>query len=531
MKLFVSALEYSANVHLKYLLRELVKCENIELCGIFDEKILDSATQNLGENNPSLRGSKATEAIHESKIDCHESADADSRNDDSFLDSAKIAESNNKIRGKSICNIENIAVMGFIDVLKKANFFLDLRKKCLNLALTADKILLMDSSSFNIPLAKRIKKRDETKQIIYYILPQVWAWKPWRAKVIEANCDRLAAILPFEVGFYKNKAEFVGHPLLDEIKYFRTGNSVLGMQFRTCEKFWESADSSPALSQNFSQIQKPHHNHFDCDSLRKSTANQTKIAESTLDSAKSQNLIKNNRARSANPYKSFCSVWLSPKVESPLPLNPNLPNNVDSANLLAMTENKNFAESTNIFSFMPGSRTSEIKRIFPIFAEVKNALKSRDKNAKFHLIIPQKFASQNLAQIYGDVSDFHISFDAHRSLFQSRFAFICSGTATLECALIGTPFVLGYKCRALEAFIARCFLNVKFIGLANILYERISPNETFHTELIQGDLSAQNLLSALDSANENDFLQKSLALRKYLKCGSASAVAKMLYGL
>ena len=73
-----------------------------------------------------------------------------------------------------------------------------------------------------------------------------------------------------------------------------SSNSVLGMQFRTCENFGESTDSSLVLSPKFSQIQKPPRNHFDCDSLRKSTANQTKIAESTLDSAESQNLIKNN---------------------------------------------------------------------------------------------------------------------------------------------------------------------------------------------------------------------------------------------
>ena len=62
------------------------------------------------------------------------------------------------------------------------------------------------------------------------------------------------------------------------------GNSVLGMQFRTCENFGESTDFSLVLSPKFSQIQKPHHNHFDCDSQSESTANQTKNAESSLDS-------------------------------------------------------------------------------------------------------------------------------------------------------------------------------------------------------------------------------------------------------
>ena len=66
-------------------------------------------------------------------------------------------------------------------------------------------------------------------------------------------------------------------------------------------------------------------------------------AESTLDSAESQNLVKNQSARSANLCKSFCYFWLLPKVESPLPLNPNLPNSADSATRAKIAEsNINF---------------------------------------------------------------------------------------------------------------------------------------------------------------------------------------------
>ena len=58
-----------------------------------------------------------------------------------------------------------------------------------------------------------------------------------------------------------------------------------------------------------------------------------KFAESSLDSAESQNLWKNNLTRSANPCKSFCYFWLLPKVESPLSFNYNLPNKVVLQNL------------------------------------------------------------------------------------------------------------------------------------------------------------------------------------------------------
>ena len=58
-------------------------------------------------------------------------------------------------------------------------------------------------------------------------------------------------------------------------QFAKMGNSSLGMQFRTCEKFWESTDSSLVLSQNFSQTQKPYRKYFDCDSLCESATNQT----------------------------------------------------------------------------------------------------------------------------------------------------------------------------------------------------------------------------------------------------------------
>ena len=87
--------------------------------------------------------------------------------------------------------------------------------------------------------------------------------------------------------FYVSSLHNRGIKQLKDFLTLWAGNSVLGMQFHTCENFGESTDSSLVLSPKFSQIQKPHRNHFDCDSLRESTANQAKNAESALDSADS----------------------------------------------------------------------------------------------------------------------------------------------------------------------------------------------------------------------------------------------------
>ena len=536
MRLFVSALEYSANIHLKYLLREMIKRENIELCGIFDESIIGNLSLELhsvrllgfgASQTPSLvsapkispsglRSKKNYESQTEnpSVVDSlHESNKNQSARSANPIKSfcyfwlipkveSPLPLNPNSISGKSLCDISEVAVMGFIDVLKRAKFFLQLRAKCVNLALSADKILLMDSSSFNIPLAKRVKKRDSGKMIMYYILPQVWAWKPWRARVIEANCDRLAAILPFEVKCYEKKAKFVGHPLLDEIKAFRGGNSFWGMQFAPFSHKTTLDERSSSISLvSRKNGAKPHRHYFDCDSLHESTTNQAQNCNNpSLRGVANAEAIQNNEVDCHDSA---------------------LPN-------LAMTKNGINSRNDKLFTFMPGSRLSEINRIFPIFLQVKDELKKRDSKAQFNLVVPKKFKGKNLSEIYGNLNDFHITFDAHTSLLQSTFAFICSGTATLECALIGTPFVLGYQGRWIEAFVVKQFLNIRFVGLANLLYSHIAPNSQFHIELLQENLNAKNLLDSYLNANPNDFLEKSLALRAYLKNGSARAVAQWL---
>ena len=78
--------------------------------------------------------------------------------------------------------------------------------------------LLMDYPDFNLRLAKELKKRGVT--VIYYISPQVWAWRTGRVHLIRRVVDHMLVLFPFEEPFYKEhgvKASFVGHPLLDEL--------------------------------------------------------------------------------------------------------------------------------------------------------------------------------------------------------------------------------------------------------------------------------------------------------------------------
>ena len=79
-------------------------------------------------------------------------------------------------------------------------------------------VVLIDWPDFNMRLARKLHR--EGFKIIYYVSPQVWAWRKYRIRALRRDVDRMLVILPFEVEFYKNagvKAEYVGHPLAAEI--------------------------------------------------------------------------------------------------------------------------------------------------------------------------------------------------------------------------------------------------------------------------------------------------------------------------
>ncbi|WP_104697744.1 MULTISPECIES: lipid-A-disaccharide synthase [unclassified Helicobacter] len=355
MKILVSALESSSNEHLKTLMQEFNEGE-IELFGIFDSSL-----------------------------------------------------------GKPLYTPKDFSVMGILDVLKKVFFFMQVQKQMLELAEKVDLVLLLDASSFHIPLAKKIKKKFPNKPIVYYILPQVWAWKSWRAKVIESNCDKLGAILPFEVDYYKHKASYVGHPLLDSIKQFKQSCGGSGIVF------------------------------------------------------------------------------------------------------------------------MPGSRRSEIRRIFPIFYDLGMRY-FRDKEKI--LIVPKLFKEDNLQEIYGDgVKDFVISYDSRESLLNAEFAFICSGTATLESAIVGTPFVLGYKTSKFDYFFLSKMTDLKYIGLANIFFNALNKerpgrgDSKMHPELVQDAFNVENLFAAYQNTNQQEFFKNSKQIREYLRFGSAKNIAQWIRDL
>lgn len=345
MKLLVSALEHSANVHLTSLQKELGN--DVEFIGIFDQKL-----------------------------------------------------------GNPIVDLQSLAIMGLVDAIKKIRYFFKLADEMVELAAEADKVLLIDSSGFHLPLAKKIKKRYPDKEIIYYILPQAWAWKKKRIPVLAKTVDKLASILPFEPAYYPPEAniEYVGHPLLDQITTFK-----------------EQLNST---------------------------------------------------------IKSI--------------------------------------------AYLPGSRKSEIRRLMPVFKELIETLK-----LEATIVIPKHFSQEEVEDLYGDLSGITISHDTHKTLFEVDFAFVCSGTATLEASLIGTPFILVYKAKALDYFIGSRLVKLEHVGLGNILLEKYK-HTTLHPEFLQDEVTTENLLKSFKEYKRSDFLSNSKTLREYLNHGSSKRVAELI---
>lgn len=91
-------------------------------------------------------------------------------------------------------------------------------------------IILVDYPGFNLRLARRIKQLNIPTKIIYYISPQVWAWKAGRVENVRNDVDRMLVLFKFEKDFYARyriKVDFVGHPLVDHAKPQRTREDTL----------------------------------------------------------------------------------------------------------------------------------------------------------------------------------------------------------------------------------------------------------------------------------------------------------------
>jgi lipid-A-disaccharide synthase len=117
-----------------------------------------------------------------------------------------------------LADLDSLAVMGFVEILPRIPYFLRLERRVVRL-LEEERpalVVLIDYPGFNMRIARAAHALG--LKVLYYIAPQVWAWRTGRAARLAATTDQVAVILPFEEAFLARhgvRATYVGHPLLD----------------------------------------------------------------------------------------------------------------------------------------------------------------------------------------------------------------------------------------------------------------------------------------------------------------------------
>ena len=292
---------------------------------------------------------------------------------------------------ESIVDSDDLAIMGILEVGRVLpKFWRAFRAlKQAALARKPDAVILVDWPEFNLRLARALHQKG--LRVIYYISPQVWAWRSYRVRTIRRDIDLLLCILPFEPEWYRQRgvsnAEFVGHPLTGEI-HPRYGR------------------------------------------------------------------------------EEFCSIH---KLD---PLRP-------------------------IIALLPGSRRLEIERILPSMLGAASSINRLHPEIQFVLAIaaarPIAEAEAIIANHKDVPSEMRIVQNQTReALFTADVAAIASGTATLEAAIIGTPFVMVYKESAINWHTLGQLITAEHFGLVNLI-----AGERLVTELMQSDLTSGKLKEAL----------------------------------
>jgi lipid-A-disaccharide synthase len=244
-----------------------------------------------------------------------------------------------------------------------------------------DLVVLIDNPGLNFHFARVAKAAG--RRVLYYIAPQVWAWRPGRMKWIQRRVDHVVVILPFEPELYRQagvRCTFVGHPLLDSVA--------------------------------------PQYNRA------------TLRGEFGLD------------------------------------------------------------ESARVVGLLPGSRKSEVEMLLPVLLKAAAQLVVAEPGTQF-ILAQASSIDDNLIQTllqHSPVPVRVVHEQASEVMALSDVLLIASGTATLQAAVVGTPMVLLYKTSPVTYRLARWLINVKWIGLVNLVADRsIVP------ELIQDEATEERL--------------------------------------
>ncbi len=287
---------------------------------------------------------------------------------------------------RRIVRTEDVAVMGITEVIAHAPHIYAqyLKLKAGISRERPDIAILVDFPDVNLRLAEQLHRLHVP--VIYFVSPQLWAWKKWRIRRVRRFVTRMLVIFPFEEPFYRSRgvaADFVGHPLAD-----------LELPQGTRRQF---------------------------------------ARENGLD-----------------PSKPWIGLLPGSRKKELLA---NLPRMLKAAELLG----------SGYEYLLPVAPTLQERDVLAILRQEPN------QRAVVHLI-----------------------HNARTTLLHARASVVASGTATVEAALIGNPFVVVYRVSPISYAVARLAVNVPHVAMVNLIAQRrIVP------ELIQNDFTASNVAESL----------------------------------
>jgi lipid-A-disaccharide synthase len=289
-----------------------------------------------------------------------------------------------------VVRAEDIAVMGITEVLlHMPRIYGEYRRLLRSIrVLKPDVAVLIDFPDVNFRLARELKKLGIP--VIYFVSPQLWAWKKRRIRWVRERVTKMLVIFPFEEKYYRERgvdAEFVGHPLAD-----------LPLPTISREEFA--------------------HRH------------------------------------GLNPSKEWVGLLPGSRAKE---IKLNLPAMVAAANLLG--EQNDYV--------LPAAATLDPEWVRKVVAESASAQRG------VHVPV-------------------HVVEDARGVLHHARASIVASGTATVEAALIGNPFVAVYRLSRLSYAVASRLVRLPHVAMVNLIAgKRIVP------ELIQQDFTPEKTVRAL----------------------------------
>jgi lipid-A-disaccharide synthase len=304
---------------------------------------------------------------------------------------------------ESVVREDDLAITGLVEIARALPRFVSAHRALKRAALSRrpDAVVLVDWPDFNLALARTLRRRG--LKIIYYISPQLWAWRSHRVRQVRRDVDLMLTILPFERDWYAARGvahvEFVGHPLAERAR--------------------------PLVA-----------------------------------------LLPGSRR------KEFERI---------------LPHMLDAAALVARTTPGAQSSKTRPDAQFPETRLdAQLVETRPD-AQFVVALASRRSPEEAGRVIAAHPEAARLAPLIRVAHD-----EAREVLATADAAAVCSGTATLEAALLGTPLVVVYKESALNWHTLGRLIEVEHYGLVNLVAgERVAP------ELMQDDFNGPSLAREL----------------------------------